>query len=149
MHINCSLQVTMIFNEVLRLYPAIVMLVRMVHEDTKLGELSLPAKTMLFMPAIMLQHDEKIWGADANEFNPERFSDGVLKATKGQLVYFPFGSGPRVCIGLNFAMLEAKMALVQMLQRFCFQISPSYAHAPHLVITLHPQHGAQLILRRV
>ncbi|PIN02996.1 Cytochrome P450 CYP4/CYP19/CYP26 subfamily [Handroanthus impetiginosus] len=119
------------------------------EEITTIRNLTLPAGTQFFLSKILLHHEHKVWGDNAKEFNPERFSEGVFKATKGQFSYFPFGGGPRMCIGQNFAILEANMAIAMILQRYSFEISPSYAHAPQVVLTLQPQHGAQLILGRV
>lgn len=140
-------QVTMILYEVLRLYPAIVMLARSVPNNIKLGEVSLPAGVMLSSQTHLVHQDHQLWGDDATEFRPERFSEGVSKATKGRVSFFPFGWGPRICIGQSFAMLEAKMALTTILRRFSFELSPSYCHAPKSVITLQPQNGAHIILR--
>ncbi|KAJ0492825.1 putative 11-oxo-beta-amyrin 30-oxidase [Helianthus annuus] len=139
----------MIFNEVLRLYPPVVSIPRMIHQETKAGDITLPPGSMIRLHNMLVHHDRDIWGDDVKEFKPERFYDGVSKVTKGQVSYFPFGGGPRICIGLNFAMLESKMALTMILQHFRFDISPSYSHAPHSVVTLQPQFGAHLILRKL
>ncbi|KAL3509080.1 hypothetical protein ACH5RR_028481 [Cinchona calisaya] len=131
------LQVTMILNEVLRLYSPAPSLDRRIQEETKLSKYNFPAGVQLTL------------GDDVKEFKPERFSEGVSNATKGQFSFFPFGWGARACIGHNFAMIEVKQAMAMILQRFSFKLSPSYTRTPYSVITFQPQHGAYLVVHKL
>ncbi|XP_074567896.1 cytochrome P450 CYP72A616-like [Curcuma longa] len=139
---------TMILYEVLRLYPPAIGIQRQVKKTIKIGNVVYPPGALLFLSFIQMHHDPDFWGIDADEFKPERFAQGVSKAS-AKNAYFPFGAGHRICIGQNFALVEAKLVLCLILQRFSFELSPSYTHAPHTILTLKPQHGAPIRLRRL
>ncbi|CAA3012081.1 cytochrome P450 CYP72A219-like [Olea europaea var. sylvestris] len=141
--------VTMILQEVLRLYPPAPLIIRAPTKPVKLGNTTLPVGVQLTLLIGLLHYDPKIWGKDVKEFKPQRFSEGIFNATKTQFCFLPFSAGPRVCIGQNFAMIEAKMAVSMILQKFSFELSPSYVHAPFPVMTLQPQLGASIILQKL
>ena len=136
----------MVLKETLRLYPPALFINRTATRDIKLGELDIPAGTRFDFPIIDIHHDRDVWGTDAEEFNPLRFAAGKSYHLGA---YLPFGIGPKICVGQNLAMVEAKVALAMTLQRFAFTVSPSYVHAPMMVMTLQPQYGAQVLVQKI
>jgi cytochrome P450 family 3 subfamily A len=149
--INQLKVMSMIMYEVLRLYPPVIQFDRQTYDEVQLGGVRYPPGVILSLPIVFLHHDPDVWGEDADEFRPERFAEGISRASKngGSRAFFPFGWGPRICVGQNFALVEAKMALSKILQRFSFGLSPSYMHAPFPVSTLQPDHGAQIIINKL
>ncbi|KAF8675958.1 hypothetical protein HU200_047458 [Digitaria exilis] len=141
--------VTMVLYEVLRLYTPLTSLQRQTYKPMELGGVRYPAGVMLMLPLLCVHHDKDVWGPDASEFRPQRFAEGISKASKDSPAFFPFGWGPRICIGQNFALLEAKMGLAMILQCFAFELSPAYTHAPFALGLLQPEHGAQVMLTRL
>ncbi|XP_027356918.1 cytochrome P450 CYP72A219-like [Abrus precatorius] len=146
--INRLKTVSMILYEVLRLYPPITMINKYTRCETRVGSMSIPAGVELCLPFLLLHYDSNYW-ENPEEFKPDRFTEGVSKASKDHIAFYPFGWGPRICPGQSFSLLETKMALAMILQRFSFQLSPSYAHAPISSITLKPQRGAPIVIRRI
>ena len=145
-----SLQMNMIINECLRLYPPVITMTRKVEREVQLGNLTLPPNINIFMSVLALHHDPQIWGKDVHLFKPERFAQGVAKATNNNpAAFFPFGLGPRTCVGLNFTTNEAKLTLSMILQRYKFILSPNYVHYPADVFILTPKNGVQVILQPI
>ncbi|KAJ0962283.1 hypothetical protein J5N97_030111 [Dioscorea zingiberensis] len=136
----------MILNETLRLYPPAVATIRRAKADVELGGCKIPRGTELLIPIIGVHHDTKLWGPDAARFNPARFGEGA-RAAKHPTAFIPFGLGARMCIGKNLALLEAKLTVAIILQRFSFRLAPSYVHAPTVLMLLYPQYGAPVIFR--
>ncbi|XP_065850280.1 cytochrome P450 734A1 [Euphorbia lathyris] len=140
---------SMIINESLRLYPPTIATIRRSKTDVDLGGYKIPRGTELLIPILALHHDQSIWGNDVNEFNPGRFSEGVARAAKHSIAFIPFGLGVRTCIGQNLAILQAKLTLAIILQRFSFRLAPTYQHAPTVLMLLYPQYGAPIIFKKL
>ncbi|KAL5553581.1 hypothetical protein UlMin_040982 [Ulmus minor] len=142
---------SLIINETLRLYPPVIVMKRNATKEVRLGKLKIPANNVnLVVSSLALHHDPQIWGEDVHLFKPERFSEGIAKATNNNLAAFiPFAIGPRNCAGFNFAITEVKIALAMILQRYAFTLSPAYVHSPVFVLTSRPQFGVQVMLRSI
>ncbi|KAL6187822.1 hypothetical protein ACLB2K_039217 [Fragaria x ananassa] len=139
---------SMILNESLRLYPPVLAIPRITGREVRLGKLIVPADVELLVSVLTLHHEPQFWGPDVHLFKPERFSEGVAKATNNNIgTFMPFGLGSRTCVGLNFATTEAKIALSMILQRYSFTLSPAYIHSPCQSLLLRPQHGLQVLLQ--
>ncbi|KAM0869607.1 hypothetical protein ACQ4PT_040560 [Festuca glaucescens] len=150
-HLHRLKTLGMILNETLRLYPPAVATIRRAKVDVTLGggELAVPRDTELLIPIMAMHHDARFWGADAAQFNPARFAGGAARAATHPLAFIPFGLGSRMCVGQNLALLEAKLTVAILLQRFQFRPSPKYVHAPTVLMLLYPQYGAPVIFRPI
>lgn len=121
-------------NETMRLYPAAWMTERVAIEDDAFAGLSFPKNTIIIPFFFGLHREKNLWN-EALKFNPERFIvDTKVAKSKN---YFPFGAGPRMCIGNNFAMAEMSFFIFSFLQKF--QIKPT-GQIPEMraLITLRP-----------
>ncbi|CAC5390967.1 CYP3A [Mytilus coruscus] len=105
-------------NEVLRLYGAAIRFNRECQRDIKIKDTFIPKGTDISVPSFALHRNPDYW-PDPEKFDPERFTDENI-AKRPEYSFIPFGIGPRICIGMRLALLEAKMALVYMLQNFSF-----------------------------
>ncbi|KAK7275904.1 hypothetical protein RIF29_17030 [Crotalaria pallida] len=147
--VNFVLKVTMVIQEVLRLYPPGVFVAREAYEDVQIGNLHVPKGVNIWTLVPTLHRDPEIWGPDANKFKPERFKDGVSKACKFPQSYAPFGLGARLCVGKNLGMMELKIVLALIISKFNLSLSPCYKHSPAFKILVEPEHGVQLLIQKI
>lgn len=138
----------MVIHEVLRLYPPAAFVSREALEDTKIAHIFVPKGVCIWTLIPTLHRDTEIWGVDANEFKPERFSNGILGACKVPQVYIPFGLGPRLCLGRNFALVQLKVLISIIVSKFSFSLSPNYRHSPAYRMIVEPGHGVQILLQK-
>uniref|UniRef100_A0A8B9IK46 Cytochrome P450 3A n=1 Tax=Anser cygnoides TaxID=8845 RepID=A0A8B9IK46_ANSCY len=109
----------MTVNETLRLYPLGGRLERVCKKDVEINGVIIPKGTVVMIPPYILHRNPEHW-PNPEEFRPERFSKENKDAID-PYTYLPFGAGPRNCIGMRFALLSLKVAIVALLQHFTFQ----------------------------
>uniref|UniRef100_A0A8C8FPV3 unspecific monooxygenase n=1 Tax=Oncorhynchus tshawytscha TaxID=74940 RepID=A0A8C8FPV3_ONCTS len=109
-----------VLNESLRLYPISPRLERVAKKTVEINGIVIPKNCVVLVPTWTLHRDPEIW-SDPEEFKPERFSK-ENKESIDPNTYMPFGAGPRNCIGMRFALIMIKLAMVEILQSFTFSV---------------------------
>ena len=109
----------MVLNESLRLFPVAGRIERMCKKDVEVNGVFIPKGTVVMVPSFTLHRDSAYW-PEPEEFRPERFSK-KNKDSINPYVYLPFGTGPRNCIGMRFAIMNMKLAVIRVLQNFSFK----------------------------
>ena len=134
-----------VLNESMRLYPPAWTQGRRAIDAFELDGHHFPAGTMLMFSQWVMHRLPDIWEA-STEFRPERW-DPVSGQKVPPWAYFPFGGGPRICIGMPFAQLEAKLLLATILQQYRLQLVPGYRLQLSPLITLRAKHGMPMIVQ--
>jgi cytochrome P450 len=131
-----------VIREALRLYPPAYILSRTAIEPFELGGYAFPRDvTVLMLPWIM--HRQARYFDEPELFRPERWLDGLAERLPAY-AYFPFGGGPRRCIGQGFALMEAALLVGVIAQRFRFRLVPGHPVVPEPLITLRAKHGIRM-----
>jgi cytochrome P450 len=132
--------------ESLRLYPPAWSMGREAREDVEIGGYRVPRGGQIWFCPWSIQRDPR-WFDAPDEFRPERW-EGNLAKTLHRYAYFPFGGGPRFCIGQAFAQMEAVLLLVTLARAFHVDVLPEPRAVPETSVTLRPKHGLRVRLRR-
>jgi cytochrome P450 len=133
-----------VLTESLRLYPTAWGMARLAAEEHEIAGYPVrPGYGVAFAQWVM--HRDARWFDAPLEFRPERWENGLAKQLP-RFAYFPFGGGPRQCIGNTFALMEASVVLATVGQRFRFALAPGHKVTPLASITLRPKTGIQVRL---
>jgi cytochrome P450 len=136
----------MVLSESMRLYPPAWTLARKVLKDDPLPSgLTLPAGCEAILVQYICHRNGKYF-PEPDKFNPNRF-DPETKPYCPQYAYFPFGGGPRYCIGESFAKLEAALVLATIGRRFELRLSPGHRIGLEPLISLRPRYGMRMIIK--
>jgi cytochrome P450 len=138
----------MVLKESMRLYPPAWGIGRQARSEFHVGGYTLPARTNIFMLQWVTQRDARFF-PEPERFLPERWREDPVRTGKiPRFAYFPFGGGPRVCIGAGFAMMEAALLLASIAQRFRFELVPDHPIKLFPSVTLRPKYGIHAVLHR-
>src|ERR1700730_9495334 len=135
-----------VLRETLRLYPPAWRIFRRTEETLKVGDYTLPAGANIVLSQWVTQRDPR-WFSEPERFNPDRWSEEFASKLP-RFAYFPFGGGPRVCIGAGFAMMEATLLLATIAHRFRMRLAPNQRIKPLPSITLRPKNGIRVKLEQ-
>jgi cytochrome P450 len=125
-----------VIDETLRLYPAAFVVVRRALGPDFVAGLAVKKNDIVMVSPWVLHHHRKLW-SDPDAFDPRRFLPGATPPPR--FAYLPFGAGPRVCIGAQFALSESVLALARLLARFRLVLDAAEPVLPHAVVTTQPE----------
>jgi cytochrome P450 len=135
-----------VVTESMRLYPPAWLIGRRAIADYELGPYVVPARTILVMSPFVTQRDGRFY-TDPERFDPDRWTP-EFRATLPKCAYFPFGGGPRQCIGESFAWMELILLVATIAQRWRLQLVPGHPVVPEPVVTLRTKHGVRMTVHQ-
>jgi cytochrome P450 len=138
-HIDKLVLTAQVLKESMRLYPPAPVISRISVRDTDLGGEHVNKGVQTVIPIYAIHRHKALWD-DPDRFDPERFSP-EREARIPRYQYMPFGAGPRICIGMAFAMMEAVAILATLIRSSRFEIIGDYRPLPVSRVTLRPSHG--------
>jgi len=134
----------MVFAESMRLYPPAWTLGRRVLNDYTVGEYVLPAGSIVLTSPWVTHHDARYF-PEPFKFDPERWTPEA-RESRPKFSYFPFGGGPRVCIGEQFAWMEGVLLIATIAQGWKMRLAPDQIVEPKPMITLRPRYGMRMVI---
>jgi len=132
----------MVLAESMRLYPPAWIVGRRAVGPFEAGGYTIPARSIVLCCQYTMHRDPR-WFPDPERFDPERFTP-EQQASRPKFSYFPFGGGPRVCIGEQFAWMEGVILLATIAQRWRLRLVPGHPVATQPIITLRPRYGMRM-----
>ncbi|SOD78414.1 Cytochrome P450 [Spirosoma fluviale] len=134
-----------VVQESLRLYPPAWIMSRRAREDDHIGPYTIPAGDTALVCPYLLHRDPANW-PEPERFDPDRFAPGGPKDKLHSYAYLPFGGGPRLCIGNQFALMEMQILLALFVRRFDINRASGQTITPKPLITLRPNQPIQAVL---